>query len=97
MNKVTVASIDARIDSVSYHRIPNSTMTICVIRMVNGFTVTGESACVDPAAFNKKMGEEIAYDNAFEKLWALEGYLLSERLYQQSIQEDSNAESVDND
>jgi hypothetical protein len=97
MNKVTVASIDARIDSVSYHHLPYSTITVCCIRMVNGFTVTGESACVDPAAFNKELGEEIAYDNAFDKLWALEGYLLVERLYQQSIQEEPHAESVDND
>ncbi len=87
MNTVTTNSIDARIDSVTYHRIPNSTMTICAIRMVNGFTVTGESACVNPANFDREMGEEIAYENAFEKLWQLEGYLLAERIYQDSIKE----------
>lgn len=85
MNRVTNQSIDARIDKVEYHRIPNSTLTICVITMVNGFTVTGESACVDPANFSLEMGQEIAYENAFEKLWPLEGYLLKERIYQQSI------------
>jgi hypothetical protein len=85
MTRVTNQSIDARIDKVEYHRIPNSTMTICVITMVNGFSVTGESACVDPNEYNKERGEEIAYENAFEKLWPLEGYLLKERLYQQSI------------
>ncbi len=88
MNTVTTNSIDARIDSVTYHRIPNSTMTICAIRMVNGFTVTGESACVNPANFNREKGEEIAYENAFDKLWVLEGYLLAERIYQESIKEE---------
>jgi len=87
MNTVTIGSIDARIDSVRYHRIPDSTMTLCVIRMVNGFTVTGESACVDPANYSREKGEEIAYENAFEKLWELEGYLLAERIYQSTIKE----------
>ena len=85
MTRVTNQSIDARIDKVEYHRIPGTTLTICVITMVNGFSVTSESVCVDPNEYNKERGEEIAYENAFEKLWPLEGYLLKERLYQQSI------------
>lgn len=94
MNKVTVASIDARIDKVLYTNAPDSTLTICTIRMVNGFTVIGYSACVDPENFNKDTGEELAYDNAFEKLWELEGYLLAERRYQQTIKEGSNEQQA---
>lgn len=85
MTRVTNQSIDARIDKVEYQRLPGTTLTICIITMVNGFTVTGESACVDPDEYNQERGEEIAYENAFQKLWPLEGYLLKERLYQQSI------------
>ncbi len=85
MTRVTNQSIDARIDKVEYQRLPGTTLTICIITMVNGFTVTGESACVDPDNYDREKGEEIAYENAFEKLWPLEGYLLKERLYQQSI------------
>jgi hypothetical protein len=47
--------------------------------MVNGFSVRGESACVDPRNFNMEIGRNIAYRNAFNSLWALEGYLLAER------------------
>ncbi len=85
MTRVTNQSIDARIDKVEYQRLPGTTLTICIITMVNGFTVTGESACADPDEYNQERGEEIAYENAFKKLWPLEGYLLKERLYQQSI------------
>ena len=48
--------------------------------MVNGFGVRGESACVDPRNFDEAIGRSIAYENAFDKLWQLEGYLLAERL-----------------
>ncbi len=47
----------------------------------NGFTVTGESACASPENFDAEIGKKIAYDNAREKIWLLEGYLLKENLY----------------
>ena len=77
--KVTKESIEARIKAVDYHVLPNSSVTICNITMVNGFSVRGESACVDPRNFNMEIGRNIAYRNAFNGLWQLEGYLLAER------------------
>jgi hypothetical protein len=85
VNKVTRDHIASRISKVEYHHLTGTTMTICVITMENGFAVTGESACVDPASFDKDIGETIAYDNAFDKLWALEGYLLKERIHQSLV------------
>jgi len=79
-NKVTPASIDARIKAANFIQVKDTTLTICVIEMINGFMVTGESACVDPAIFDAETGREMAYDNAYEKLWALEGYLLKEKM-----------------
>lgn len=58
-------------------------LTICVLVLKTGFTVTGESACVDPTNFNKKLGQKLAYENAFEKLWPLEGYLLKQQMHEQ--------------
>ena len=49
--------------------------------MENGFTVTGESACADPANFDADVGKEMAVNNAYDKIWALEGYLLEDRLF----------------
>lgn len=78
---IEAADIQKRIKDVTYHRIPNTTATICNILMINGFSVRGESACVDPIKFDEAVGRKIAYDNAFDKLWQLEGYLLAERLW----------------
>ena len=57
-------------------------LTFCVIVLKNGFTVTGESACASPDNFDAEIGKKIAYQNAREKIWMLEGYLLKEKLYQ---------------
>lgn len=59
-----------------------STLTFCVIVLKNGFTVTGESACVSPENFNVEIGRKIAYENARNKIWMLEGYLLKDKLHQ---------------
>lgn len=83
--KVTKESIEARIKSVDYMVVPNSTVTLCNITLENGFSVRGESACVDPRNFNMEIGQQIAYREAFAKLWPLEGYLLAERRFQHML------------
>ena len=64
-----------------------STLTFCVIVLKNGFTVTGESACASPENFDPEIGRKIAYENAREKIWLLEGYLLKEKLHQAKLDE----------
>lgn len=56
-------------------------LTFCVLALRNGFTVTGESACASPENFDAEIGRKIARQNAEQKIWMLEGYLLKERLY----------------
>lgn len=58
-------------------------LTFCVLVLKNGFTVTGESACASPENFNEEIGRKIARDNARNKIWLLEGYLLRQRLHEQ--------------
>ncbi len=77
--RVTVESMQARISYTSFMRLPNSTVTICNITLDNGFSVRGESACVNPANYNQSVGEKIAYDDAFNKPWPLFGFLLAEK------------------
>ena len=67
--------------------LPLQTLTFCILTLENGFTVTGESACASPENFDAEIGKKIAYDNAREKIWLLEGYLLKEKLYQQPVHE----------
>ncbi|EBK9872106.1 hypothetical protein DYD89_20570 [Salmonella enterica] len=57
-------------------------LTICVLVLRNGFTVTGESACVSPKNFDAEIGRKAARQKAIDKIWTLEGYLLKEKLAQ---------------
>lgn len=95
--RLTPADIDAAIMAEHYLRVSDACaalgqpahpatqcLTLCVLVLRNGFTVTGESACVSPENFNAELGRKIARDNARNKIWAFEGYLLRERLHQQS-------------
>ncbi len=82
---VTKEQIESRIKSAEYSIHAGSTLTICVLTLENGFTVVGKSACAHAGNFNKELGEKIAYDDAFKQIWALEGYLLREALYLESL------------
>lgn len=54
--------------------------TICILTLKNGFEAIGSSGVVDPANYNEEIGNKIAYTNAVNKVWELEGYLLQQRL-----------------
>lgn len=84
-HKVTMGDILAKIRKAQYLNIPGSTTVICYLTMQNGFTVLGQSACVDPKEYNVALGEKYAYEDAVEKIWQLEGYLLAERRYQAGL------------
>ena len=55
-------------------------LTICVLTLKNGFTVTGESACASPENFDAEIGYKIARENAVNKIWPLMGYELKSKL-----------------
>ena len=80
--RLTPNLIESKIVKEEYHLLTD-VLTVCVLTLENGFTVTGESACASPANYNKEIGDRIARDNAKEKIWILEGYLLKQKLYEQ--------------
>jgi len=80
--RLTPEHIDKTIKSVQYYIFPGTQLTVCCMQLTNGYTVTGESACASPENFDQAIGEQIAYTNAREKIWALEGYLLRQMLYE---------------
>ena len=57
-------------------------LTICILVLRNGFTVTGESACASPENFNAELGRKIARQDAVRQVWPLMGYALREKLSQ---------------
>jgi uncharacterized membrane protein len=80
--RVTPEHINSIIVDAAYYVFPDTTLTICALTLKNGFVVTGESAAASPANFNEEIGKTIAYANAHQKIWALEGYLLRQKLYE---------------
>lgn len=74
------AHIDAQIVAEQYHVFPGTTLTVCALTLQNGFNVVGESAAASPANFDQEIGRKIARENARQKIWALEGYLLRSKL-----------------
>lgn len=77
---ITTAQIDATIVDERYHVFPGTTVTVCCLVLANGYGVVGKSACVSPARFNKDLGRRYAREDAKQKIWELEGYLLRQRI-----------------
>lgn len=75
------SDIDAKIKDAKFTVLEDGRTTICNLYLENGFTVRGESSCVCKDNFNKDIGEQIALENAKNKVWELEGYLLAEDIY----------------
>lgn len=92
--RITQEMIDHVIKCEEYHVFPGSQLTVCCLTLLNGFTVTGESACASPENFNKELGEKIAYGKARDKIWALEGYLLKQKLYDENLEKYNNNEDL---
>ena len=55
---------------------------MCALTLRNGYIVTGESAAASPENFDESIGRKIACRKAYDQIWALEGYLLRQRLYE---------------
>jgi hypothetical protein len=55
-------------------------LTICVLRLKNGYLVTGESAATHADNYDQARGKLVARANAVEKLWSLLGFRLRDQL-----------------
>jgi hypothetical protein len=73
--KLTPAYIESQVLNADYAY--DGTHTTCTITTRHGSKHTGTSACLDPANYDRAIGEQIARKNAVEQLWALEGYVVS--------------------
>lgn len=86
--RVSRQSIEQRIADVQYFLLPETNgprTTICNIVLDNGYSVRGESSCVDPRNFDPEIGKRLAYDDAFKKLWPLFGFLLAEDRFRGTV------------
>jgi len=75
--RITLDDITALIVDTKFFY--DETLTICILKLRNGFKIVGESACVDPVNYNKELGEKFAREDALRKVWPLEAYCLANK------------------
>lgn len=80
--RITEEHISEVIDCTICYVFPGTTHTVCVLTLKNGFTVTGESACIVPENFDADRGREVALGKARDKVRMLEAYLTRQRIYE---------------
>jgi Phage protein (N4 Gp49/phage Sf6 gene 66) family len=94
--RITTEQLNTLMDTVVYKvlAVPDTTLTLAVALLPMGsrnFTLAiGEAACVDPRNFKPEIGAKFAIEDAASKarnrLWELEGYVLSVILQNEEIE-----------
>jgi len=79
--RLTPDHIDSCIKYTEYWVVPNTTSTVCAMVLQNNFVVIGKSAAASMTNFDEEIGKKIAYDDARNQIWMLEGYLLKDKLF----------------
>lgn len=82
--RITLEHIEQTIIGEEYKVFEHTNLTVCMLVLRNGFTVSGESACASPENFDAELGKKISRQKAKDKIWMLEGYLLKQTLFEQS-------------
>lgn len=77
--RITEERVEGIIVGEQYAQFHDTT-TVCVLQLVNGYTVVGSSACAAPENYDQEVGRRLARLDAKNKVWALEGYLLKQWL-----------------
>ena len=72
--KLTKEILEQHILKKDFIRMWHKT-TVCLITLDNGYEVVGSSACINPEDYDLEIGKKFAYEDAFEKLWSLFGFL----------------------
>jgi hypothetical protein len=83
-NRVTLDSMLAKIaheEFIHPQSIPH--MTIAVLTLANGFAIVGKSAPADAENFDAALGVKFAKEDAIRQMWALEAYVLRDRMTEQ--------------
>jgi hypothetical protein len=82
--RITAEHLDSKISSEDFHVFPGTTMTVCLLTLENGYHTIGYSASASAENFDPEIGRKLARDHARNEIWRLEGYLLRQRLYEES-------------
>lgn len=83
--RLTPEQSDGVMVSRQFHVFPGTSVTVCCLELENGYNTVGVSAAASIDNFDEEIGRRLAFDDARDKIWALEGYLLKENLYKATI------------
>lgn len=75
--KLTQEGLEALVASETY--FTHGTLTLCVLDLVNGSQVVGQSNVMDPGRYDAALGRRFAREQAVDRLWELEGYAVKTR------------------
>lgn len=79
--RLAPSDIDRVIVGETFTALPSGKCLICEVTLKNGFTVRGEACAVSKENFDLNIGMRVSREDARQKIWQLEGYLLQQRLY----------------
>lgn len=74
--KLTPQHIDEQIVSADYYTFPGTKLTVCALKLKNGYYVCAEYETPDSVEFDAELSHTFAYGAARNKIWALEKYLI---------------------
>jgi hypothetical protein len=90
--RITKEHIQALIVDETYTNLEGTRTTVCRLELANGFCVVGvNNGPVSAANFSQEIGCEYAYKAAVDQIWPLEGYLLAERLFRATTEDEKVA------
>jgi hypothetical protein len=81
--RITPDALLALIVQEQYHLFENTTVIVCALTLINGFTVVGTAASASKENFDADIGRKVAKADAINKIWPLEGYRLRQQLFEQ--------------
>jgi hypothetical protein len=85
--RITPEHVDEMIAHVRFWQPEGTTMTVCLLELVNGFQTIGYSAAASSDNFDVEIGRNLAREHARSQIWVLEGYLLRQQLHDQETQQ----------
>ena len=69
--RLTEKDLEKEVAGEDYYQFPETTVTVCCLKLHNGMCLIGESACIDKCYFDPEVGKKVARENALDQLWKL--------------------------
>lgn len=92
--RITPEHVTSLVQSETFTILPSGRTMICELTLANGFTVRGESSVANIENFDEEIGRKISREEAFDKIWGFEAYLLKQRLFERVTGDESVRDKI---